>query len=169
MAETAMTKQIIAVIDIGSSAIRLVVAETGSKGEIKYLENLQKPVSFGKDVFMHGRISRPVMREGIAILKNFKTVLDTYGVQNIHAIATSAIRDAVNRDAFIDQVFVRTGIDVEVLEEAEENRLELTAVEHALGEKYDYQKKNCVRGWPESFDYYWDVFVKMKDEIDKGF
>ncbi len=144
MAETASSKTILAVIDIGSSAIRLVIAETGSKGEIKYLENLQKPVSFGKDVFVNGRISRPVMREGMTILKNFKTVLDTYGVQNLRAIATSAIRDAVNRDAFIDQVFVRTGIDVEVLEEAEENRLELTAVEHALGEKYDYQKKNCL-------------------------
>lgn len=144
MPEISPVKPILAVIDIGSSALRLVIAETGAKGEIKYLENLQKPVSLGKDVFVNGRISRTVMRDSITILKNFKSVLDTYGVQNIRVIATSAIRDAVNREAFIDQVFVRTGIDVEVLEEAEENRLELTAVEHAIGEKYDYQKKNCL-------------------------
>lgn len=144
MAETVSAKPIIAVIDIGSSAIRLVVAEIGSKTEIKYLENLQKPISFGKDVFTNGRISRSTMREGLEILKNYKSVIETYGVKTLHAIATSAVRDAVNRDAFLDQVFVRTNIDIEVLEEAEENRLELTAVEHALGDKYDYQKKNCL-------------------------
>lgn len=143
-ADAITPKQIVAVIDIGSSAIRLVIAEVGSKTEIKTLENLQKPVTFGKDVFMTGRISQPAMREGIAILTNFKTVIDSYGTKQLHAIGTSAVRDAANRDAFIDQVFVRTGIDVEILEEAEENRLELIAVEHALGEKHDYKKKNCL-------------------------
>lgn len=144
MTEAVIQKQTVAVVDIGSSAIRLIIAELGPKTEIRYIENLQKPVSFGKDVFTAGRISRTVMREGIAILKNFKTVIDTYGCKKVHAIATSAIRDAANRDNFIDQVFTRTGIDVEVIEGAEENRLELTAVEHALGDKYDYQKKNCL-------------------------
>ncbi len=144
MAEAVPSKPIIAVIDIGSSAIRLVIAEADTKSGIRYLENLHKPVSFGKDVFTTGRIGRPAMREGISILKNFKTVLDQYGVQHMHTIATSAIRDAANRDAFIDQVFVRTGIDIEVLEEAEENRLELTAVEHALDDKHDYKKKKSL-------------------------
>lgn len=143
-AEAVFSKHMIAVIDIGSSAIRLVIAEVGSKTEIKILENLQKPVTFGKDVFNTGRISQPALREGIAILTNFKSVIDSYGVKKMHAVATSAIRDAVNRDAFIDQVFVRTGIDVEAIEEAEENRLELIAVENALGENHDYKKKNCL-------------------------
>jgi len=57
-------KQIVAVIDIGSSAIRMVIAELGPKTEIRYLENLQKPVPFGKDVFTTGRISRKIMRDG---------------------------------------------------------------------------------------------------------
>ncbi len=143
-AEAVLQKQVVAVIDIGSSAIRMVVAEVGPKTEIRYLENLQKPVALGKDVFTTGRISNLVMREGISILKNFKTVTDSYGIKKIHAIATSAVRDAANRDNFIDQIFVRTGIDVEILDGAEENRLELIAVEHALGEKYDYQKKSCL-------------------------
>ncbi len=136
--------QAVAVIDIGTSAIRLVVAEIGAKGEIRILENLHKPVSFGKDVFSVGSLSQASMAEGLAILQNYKTVVDTYQVKKIQAIATSAVREAVNSETFIDRVFVRTGIDVEVIEGPEENRLELIAVEHSVGSEIELDKKNCL-------------------------
>jgi len=138
------SKEPIAVIDIGSSAIRMIIAEVGPHFEIRYLENLQKAVRFGKDVFKSGRISNTAMRDGINVLKNYKEILNGYGVKHVNAIATSAVREAANRDNFVDQVFVRTGLDVEVIESAEENRLELIAVEHALKDKFDYEKKNCL-------------------------
>jgi exopolyphosphatase/guanosine-5'-triphosphate,3'-diphosphate pyrophosphatase len=119
IAETPSQKEPVAVIDIGSSAIRMVIAEVGPKSEIHYLENLQKPVRFGKDVFKIGRISNTVMREGIKVLKDFKEITVGYGIKRLNAIATSAVREAANRDNFVDQVFVRTGIDVEVIEGAE--------------------------------------------------
>jgi exopolyphosphatase/guanosine-5'-triphosphate,3'-diphosphate pyrophosphatase len=142
--ETAFSKQVVAVIDIGTSAIRLVVAEVGPKDEIRQLENLQKPIRFGKDVFTTGRIGNQVMREALEIIKNYKSVIDEYGAKKIQAIATSAVREAVNRDTFVDQVFVRTGIDIELIEGPEENRLELIAVEHALEDKVDLARKNCL-------------------------
>ena len=138
MAET------IAVIEVGSSAIRMVIAEVGPKLAIRPLENLQKPVSFGKDVFTTGRLSHASIRQGIEILDNFTSVMESYGAKRVQAIATSAVREAANRDNFIDQVFVRTGIDVEVIEGAEENRLELIAVETALAGRFDFDKKNCL-------------------------
>ncbi|HVO33156.1 MAG TPA: HD domain-containing protein [Elusimicrobiota bacterium] len=144
MAEANAARQIIAVIELGSSAIRMVIAEVGPKLELRVLENLQKPVSFGKEVFRSGRLSHDAIREGIAILDAFQSVLDGYGVRRMHAIATSAVREAANKDNFIDQVFVRTGIDVEVIEGAEENRLDLIAVEHALQGRFDFEKKNCL-------------------------
>ncbi|MBP9733652.1 MAG: HD domain-containing protein [Candidatus Omnitrophica bacterium] len=139
-----MSAQTVAVIDIGASAIRLVVAEIGSKGEIRQLENLQKAVNFGKDVFSGGSLSQASMAQGLAILQNYKSVIDTYQVKKVQAIATSAIREAVNSEMFIDRVFVRTGIDVEVIEGPEEVRLELIAVEHAVGTDIDLNKKNCL-------------------------
>lgn len=141
---TVIAKEPVAVIDIGSSAIRMVIAEVGPKFEIRYLENLQKPVRFGKEVFRTGRLSNTVMKEGISILKDFKSIMDGYGVKRLNAIATSAIREAANRDNFVDQIFVRTGIDIEILEGAEENRIELIAVEHALRDKFEFEKKNCL-------------------------
>lgn len=136
------TKHIAAVIDIGTIAIRMVIAEVGNKNEIRYLEQLQKPVRFGKDVFKTGRLSNAAMRQGVNILRDFKSVIDGYGIKRVHAIATSAVREAQNRDNFIDQIYVRTGIEVEILEGAEENRLELVAVENALDEKINLEKKN---------------------------
>lgn len=144
MKEQTSAVQAVAVIDIGSSAVRMVIAEFGDKAEIKYLETLQKPVHLGKDVFTTGRISNKAMRESIAILKNYKTVMNTYSVSKVQAIATSAIRDAENRDNFIDQVFVRTGFDIEIIEGPEENRLELIAVENALKDKIDLENRNCL-------------------------
>lgn len=143
MAE-ATFKETIAVIEVGSSAIRMVIAEVGPKLSIRSLENLQKPVSFGKDVFTSGRLSYGSIRLGIEILDNFQTVLESYGVKRVQAIATSAVREASNKDNFIDQVFVRTGIDVEVIEPAEENRLDLIAVENALQGRFEFDKKNCL-------------------------
>src|SRR5207302_6342511 len=88
----------IAVIEVGSSAIRMVIAEVGPKLALRVLENLQKPVSFGKDVFTNGRLSHASIREGIQILDNFQSVLESYGVKRIQAIATSAVREASNKD-----------------------------------------------------------------------
>lgn len=144
MAETSSGKQVVAVIDIGASAIRMILAEVGPKGEINYLENLQKPVPFGKEVFTSGRLGNAAIREGLSVLKNYKALIDSYGATKIQAIATSAVREAANRDHFIDRVFIRTGIDVEILEAPEENRLELIAVEYALGGQIDLEKKNCL-------------------------
>src|SRR5688572_24272071 len=140
----APAREAIAVIDVGSSAIRMMIAEVGPKLAIRVLENLQKPIAFGKDVFNNGRLSHASIRDSITILDNFVSVLESYGVKRIQAIATSAVREASNKDNFLDQVYARTGIDVEVIEGAEENRLDLIAVEHALQGRFEFDKKNCL-------------------------
>jgi exopolyphosphatase/guanosine-5'-triphosphate,3'-diphosphate pyrophosphatase len=144
MVETPTSKEPVAVIDIGSSGIRMVIAEIGPKLSVRVLENVQKPVSLGKDVFTSGRIAPATIREAIEVLTQYKSMLETYGVRRMHAIATNAVREAANRDNFIDQAFVRTGIDIEVIEGAEENRLNLIAVEHALEGRFDFARKNCL-------------------------
>jgi exopolyphosphatase/guanosine-5'-triphosphate,3'-diphosphate pyrophosphatase len=142
--ETTVGRPIVAVIDIGSSAMRMVVAEVGPKMEIRYLENLQKPVRFGKDVFATGRLSSEALREALGILRDFRRVLEEYGVSKVQAVATSAVREAANRDNFLDRIYVQAGIDVEVIEGAEQNRLELIAVEHALEGKIDLSTRSCL-------------------------
>jgi len=137
-------KNLLAVIDIGSSALRLVIAEIASKEGVRHLENLQMHVPLGKDVFTTGRISTASLREALRVLRNYRSRIDEYGVKHIHAIATSAVREAANRDSFVDRVFVRTGIEIEVIEGAEENRLGMIAVEHALRGAFDFECGSCL-------------------------
>jgi len=142
--EALAAKQTVAVIDIGSGAVRMVVAELGAQAPIRRLENLSQPVRLGRDVFTAGRISAAVMRETIDILRNFKAAADGYGVKRLHAVATAAVREAANRDNFVDKAFLAAGIDVEIIEGAEENRLDLLAVEDALEGALQLGRKNCL-------------------------
>ena len=125
---------IVAVIDIGSTAIRLVIAEVYSDGEWKMLDKASRPVDLGKDVFLKGNISRTSMSLSLEILSGFVEVLKGWqiGKENVHVIATSALREARNRDTFTDRVELQTGFLINTIEGIEENRLTYVAVRYAL-------------------------------------
>jgi exopolyphosphatase/guanosine-5'-triphosphate,3'-diphosphate pyrophosphatase len=119
---------------MGSSAIRMVIAEIDARGEWKRLDRAAKPVALGKDVFMSGFLSRESMRQAIRILTGFREVLGSWQVadDDIKVIATSAIREAKNRDTFLDRVYIRTGFQIDIVEGVEENHLTYLAVRHAV-------------------------------------
>lgn len=125
----------VAVIDIGASAIRLRVAEIGPDGAVRNLESLQHAVHLGKDTFTLGSIQRPTVEECVKILKGFRRIMEEYGItrdDQIRAVATSAVREAENRESFLDRLYMSTRINVEAIEGAEENRLTYIAVHDAL-------------------------------------
>jgi len=127
--------RVVAAIDIGSSAIRLDIGEIGPQGDIRLLESLRHGVRLGKDVFARGRIQQDTLRRCIAILKNYAQLLKEYGItrsDQVRAVATSFAREASNRDMFVDRVSTATGIQVRILEEAEEARLTYLAVRDLL-------------------------------------
>jgi exopolyphosphatase/guanosine-5'-triphosphate,3'-diphosphate pyrophosphatase len=124
----------LAVIDMGASAVRLTVAETGRDGALRILEESSRGVLLGKDAFTHGRITAPTMEATLKVLEGFRRIVDGYGVVRLRAVATSAVREAANRDTFIDRIRLRTGLNVEVIDGSEENRLTYMAVRDALGE-----------------------------------
>jgi len=125
--------RILAVIDMGASAIRLVVAEAAPDGTLRIMEEASRGVLLGKDTFTDGRIKAPTMQATVRVLKGFKRIMEGYGVVHCRAAATSAVREASNRDSFLDRVRLRTGIEVEVIDGPEENRLTYLAVREVLG------------------------------------
>ncbi|MFP4432317.1 MAG: HD domain-containing protein [Spirochaetaceae bacterium] len=129
-------KKPVAVIDIGSSAIRMVVAEIGEGESLRRLDRVGKPVALGKDVFVTGFLSPESMRQTIRILSGFREVISGWGIrdEDIRIIATSAIREAKNRDTFLDRVLIQTGFRVDIVEGVEENHLTYLAVQHAVRE-----------------------------------
>lgn len=131
-----------AVIEIGSTGIRLLVAEYEGEGRkfssgetgIRVLDQSQRPAALGRDVFSSGAVSRESFLECLAVLQDYREQLDAWGLgkNDIHIIATSAIRAARNRDIFTDRLAQETGLEVTIIEGVEETRLMYLALLFAL-------------------------------------
>lgn len=122
---------ILALIDIGTSAVRMTVTQTRPSGEIQLLESLQQAIPLGKDTFGTGFIGPESTEACAKAIIRFKTLLQEYGVvpgSQIRAIATSAVREALNREMFLNRIFIATGIRVELLDEEEGNRYTFMSV-----------------------------------------
>jgi exopolyphosphatase/guanosine-5'-triphosphate,3'-diphosphate pyrophosphatase len=117
---------------MGASAIRLVIAEIAFGQPVRVIEEASRGVLLGRDTFSTGVIRPQTTDATLAALEGFRAILDSYRVSRVRAVATSAVREARNRDLFLDRVAGRTGVVFETINEAEESRLVYLAVRHAL-------------------------------------
>lgn len=123
----------IGVIDIGTNSVRMEIGQVLPDGSVETLERTALPVRLGQDTFVKHQLTRTSMNAAIGILRGYREVLDTYQVEHIRAVATSAVREARNSDAFLDRVYMNTGLDIEIIEPTEETRLTVKAVTDAFG------------------------------------
>ena len=133
-AKPTQAQKVVAVIEIGSTGIRLVVAEIDGRGGFKVLDRAGKQSRIGRDVFATGMVSRDAVRECMAVLASFRELIRGYGIapKDTSVIATSALREAQNRDTFVDRVALQTGFVVTIVEDIEENHLMYLGVQHVL-------------------------------------
>ena len=120
-----------AALDLGASSVRLVIAE-GEGDAMRIVEEASRGVLIGKDTFTSGRIGQPSVEAVLKAIDGFRSIMDTFGVVRYRAVATSALREASNRDTVVDRIRVRTGIDIEIIDGSEENRLTYLAVRESL-------------------------------------
>jgi exopolyphosphatase / guanosine-5'-triphosphate,3'-diphosphate pyrophosphatase len=127
--------RVIGVVDIGATSIRLAISQVDSQGQIENLESLSQAVSLGRDSFINGRISTSTIEECVRVLKIYRDKLREYGIENandVHVVATSAVREARNRLSFQDRVFIATGLEVEPFDEAELHRVTFLGIQPIL-------------------------------------
>src|SRR5512132_3627285 len=125
----------IAAIDVGSNAMRMVVGEMNELWQVKTLENIRLPVRLGRDVFSKRVLGEPTLQHTEEAFLRFKRIAENYGVQKLRAVATSAAREAANRNLLVERVFQASGIQLEVISSEEEARLIHQAVVHELNLK----------------------------------
>jgi exopolyphosphatase/guanosine-5'-triphosphate,3'-diphosphate pyrophosphatase len=130
--ETVPSKPPVAVIDVGASAVRIVIAEIAVGRPPVILEEASRGVPLGKDSFSAGRIGPSTLEAALRALDGFRRMMDAYGVADYRAVATSAVREAGNAEMFLDRVQVRTGIRIDVIDGTEESRLTYLAVRERL-------------------------------------
>jgi exopolyphosphatase / guanosine-5'-triphosphate,3'-diphosphate pyrophosphatase len=114
----------VAVIDLGSNTWRLVVF-TFSKGAWwKRTDELFETVRIGAGLAATGRLSEEAIARGLETLAVFERFCHANGLAaaDVHAVATSAIRDASNRDEFVARAQAATGMTIEVLSDEDEAR-----------------------------------------------
>lgn len=122
----------IAAIDIGSNSIHMVIVERGGAGGYQVLARERDMVRLGKSALAKGALSPKAMRKGVEALLKMTTLARLKGAGEIVAVATSAVREAVNGREFLAQVRALTGIDVRILSGEEEGALIFRAVQHAV-------------------------------------
>jgi exopolyphosphatase/guanosine-5'-triphosphate,3'-diphosphate pyrophosphatase len=129
--------QLVAVLDMGASAVRLVIAEIGPDRSIRTVEEASRSIFLGRDTFSSGGIKSRTIDATLAALTNFRRIIDGYGIQHMRAVATSAVREARNVDIVLDRIQGRTGITFDIINEAEESRLMFLAVKSSLEARLD--------------------------------
>ena len=121
----------VAVIDCGTNSIRLLIAET-SGSTIKELIRTMEIVRLGQGVDENKAFHPDAINRTLLAVKSFKEIIDKNKVDKIRFCATSATRDAANRNLFIDGVRDILNIQVEVIPGEEEAALSFTGATYQL-------------------------------------
>lgn len=108
------------IIDIGSNSVRLVIVEIKCDKYFRILYELKESVRLGEDMTTDNSLNPDRMNKAINTIISFKTICDSYHVQNIIAVATEAVRRASNQKNFLNLVRSRTGVEIRVLSGDEE-------------------------------------------------
>jgi exopolyphosphatase/guanosine-5'-triphosphate,3'-diphosphate pyrophosphatase len=118
----------VACVDMGSNAIRFIAAEFGAEDQYISLASERRPIRLGHSVFLSGKLDPRAMDDAVAALEDFRLQMDTLGVTHRRVLATSAVRESKNGDAFVARVRDETGLVLEVISGSEEARLVHLAV-----------------------------------------
>jgi exopolyphosphatase / guanosine-5'-triphosphate,3'-diphosphate pyrophosphatase len=121
--------QTLAAIDIGSNSCRLKIARI-EKHRLRVLHQDREVTRLGASVFESGMISPDAMASTLRALKRFYKAVQEAGVDRVRAVATAAVRDARNAQAFVAWVKSETGWDLEIISGLEEARLIYSGVVH---------------------------------------
>ena len=108
----------VAVVDIGSTFLRLIIAEKRGEREYRVLERAVQSAPIGRDIVMHRRVTTATIEQCAEILKRFRILLDEYGIspESVKAVASAAVRQAGNCEAFLDRLSIASHIAFHMLD-----------------------------------------------------
>jgi exopolyphosphatase / guanosine-5'-triphosphate,3'-diphosphate pyrophosphatase len=126
---------ILAGIDIGTNALRLLIAEIHrmeGRLKIRPIREERRITRLGEGIVHSGVLSPQAVARTFDVLKEFRAVLTGEAVDAVIAVATSAVREAGNRQLFLDRLKGELGLEAEVISGEEEARRTLRGVRYGL-------------------------------------
>jgi exopolyphosphatase/guanosine-5'-triphosphate,3'-diphosphate pyrophosphatase len=113
----------VAAIDCGTNSIRLLIADVDGQGNLRDVARELELVRLGEGVDRTGRFSAAALERTLEATRGYARQIRDHGAERIRFVATSATRDAANRDEFADAVQKILGASVEVISGTEEAAL----------------------------------------------
>jgi len=120
---TPTTGSRVAAIDCGTNSIRLLVADVGPDGTLTEVDRRLRIVRLGQGVDRTGELAPEALARTLEASRDYATVIAGAGATRVRFVATSATRDARNRQEFADGVRAAVGVDPEVVSGREEAEL----------------------------------------------
>jgi exopolyphosphatase/guanosine-5'-triphosphate,3'-diphosphate pyrophosphatase len=117
-----MKEKNLAAIDLGTNSFHMLVVKVHSDGMIEAIAKEKEAVRLGSGSGDYDLIEESATARGISCLKRFKIIADSHKAE-VLAIATSALREASNRDEFLKKAYKESGIKINVINGLEEARL----------------------------------------------
>ena len=113
----------IAAIDIGSNSIKMVVVDAAASDSFAVLAREKETVRLGHETLREGHLAPAAIERAADCIKRFRSIAEMRGAERVAAVATASVREADNAPEFIEEVWERTGVRVELLSGVEEARL----------------------------------------------
>ncbi len=124
--------RLFSIIHIGSEQITLQISEFFDLTDMHVIEKTSKEVFLGEETFKTGKISYTTSGHLCALLRGYKRLMSEYGVKDFRVIATTALREAENQHYIVDQIKIRTGFDLEVVDMLQEIFFKYAALYHII-------------------------------------
>ncbi|MDA8429998.1 MAG: exopolyphosphatase [Geobacteraceae bacterium] len=132
-----MNNNLVAAIDFGTNTARLLVADRHPDGSFVHVRLEREIVRMGGGFSREHGLSADAMERGSGCLGRFSNILKQYGITNPRAVATSAVRDALNGPAFLESIRRQTGIALSIIDGEREGALTLAGVIAGLDRQHD--------------------------------
>nr|WSY54373.1 Ppx/GppA family phosphatase [Streptomyces sp. NBC_00886] len=135
----------VAAIDCGTNSIRLLVADVDPPtGQLVDLDRRMTIVRLGQGVDRTGRLAPEALERTFAACRDYATIIKEHGAERLRFVATSASRDASNRDDFVRGVLDILGVEPEVISGDQEAELSFTGATRELAGRDDLAKPYLV-------------------------
>lgn len=119
----------VAAVDIGTNTARLLIADV-AEGSLRTRERMSRVVRLGQGVDASGQLAAEAVDRTLDALAVYERMIDDAGCRTVRAVATSAVRDAANRDGFLDAAATVLGTRPDVITGAEEAALSFAGTTH---------------------------------------
>ena len=157
----------IAVIDLGTNTFNLLIADINND-EVEFVYKAKMAAKLGEDGINNGNIHEDACKRGIQILKEYQNIISEHKVDQVRAIATSAIRSASNGREFVEKVIAETGICIDVISGKKEADFIYKGVNKTIVEQEDNYLILDIGGGSTEFILVEDNKVKSLNSFQLG-